>query len=51
VRLLWSALGLSLPALAITGCLMWWRRVVEPLRRKERQEESRPAYMGRAELH
>ncbi len=33
IRLLWFATGLSLPALAATGILMWWRRVLWPRRR------------------
>ena len=28
VKVLWSALALSFPLLAITGVIMWWRRVV-----------------------
>jgi uncharacterized iron-regulated membrane protein len=28
VKILWSALALSFPVLAITGTIMWWRRVV-----------------------
>ena len=28
VKLLWSALALSFPLLAVTGVIMWWRRVV-----------------------
>jgi uncharacterized iron-regulated membrane protein len=38
IRILWFALGLSLPVLSVSGCLLWWRRVVEPMRRKERHE-------------
>jgi uncharacterized iron-regulated membrane protein len=34
-KVLWAVLGLSLPVLAVTGCLMWWRRVIEPKLRKE----------------
>jgi uncharacterized iron-regulated membrane protein len=30
VKVLWSILALSFPALAITGVLMWWFRVVRP---------------------
>ncbi|MEO8098266.1 MAG: PepSY-associated TM helix domain-containing protein [Acidobacteriota bacterium] len=29
IKILWALLGLVLPLLAGTGCLMWWRRVVE----------------------
>ncbi len=36
VRLLWFLLGLSLPVLSVSGCLLWWRRVVVPMRRKGR---------------
>jgi len=36
VRILWFVLGLSLPILSISGCLMWWRRVIEPALRGER---------------
>jgi len=28
VKILWSALALSFPLLAITGVIMWWRRVI-----------------------
>ena len=28
VKILWSALALSFPVLAISGTIMWWRRVV-----------------------
>jgi uncharacterized iron-regulated membrane protein len=34
VRLLWFVLGLSLPVLSVTGCVLWWRRVVVPMRKK-----------------
>jgi uncharacterized iron-regulated membrane protein len=30
VKILWSILALSFPALAISGTIMWWRRVVRP---------------------
>lgn len=29
-KILWSLLSLSLPLLAVTGTLMWWKRVIEP---------------------
>ena len=29
VKILWSALALSFPLLAVTGVIMWWRRVFE----------------------
>jgi uncharacterized iron-regulated membrane protein len=36
VRLVWFIMGLTVPLLAVTGCFMWWRRVIEPqLRRRE----------------
>ena len=28
VKILWSVLALSFPVLAISGVIMWWRRVV-----------------------
>jgi uncharacterized iron-regulated membrane protein len=30
VKILWSALALSFPLLAITGAIMWWRRRMQP---------------------
>jgi uncharacterized iron-regulated membrane protein len=30
VKIVWSILALSFPLLAITGAIMWWRRVVSP---------------------
>ncbi|MFM2125447.1 MAG: hypothetical protein RL328_1898 [Acidobacteriota bacterium] len=38
VRVLWFVLGLSLPVLSISGCLLWWRRVVLPARRRARAD-------------
>lgn len=34
VRVLWFVLGLSFPVLSVTGCILWWRRVVAPARRR-----------------
>ncbi|MEP6960788.1 MAG: PepSY-associated TM helix domain-containing protein, partial [Acidobacteriota bacterium] len=34
VKVLWALMGLTLPLLAVTGCLMWWRRVIEPQLRR-----------------
>jgi uncharacterized iron-regulated membrane protein len=31
VKVLWSFLALSFPALAVTGLLMWWNRVLKPI--------------------
>ena len=31
IKVLWAVWGLSLPGLAVSGLLMWWRRVVQPL--------------------
>lgn len=39
-KILWAVVGLSLPVLATTGCLMWWRRVIEPKLRKEEAKAS-----------
>jgi uncharacterized iron-regulated membrane protein len=33
IRILWVLSGLSLAVLSVTGCLLWWRRVIEPLLR------------------
>ena len=30
VKVLWSALALGFPLLAVTGVVMWWTRVVKP---------------------
>jgi len=30
VKILWAALSLSLPVLSVTGCCLWWRRVIAP---------------------
>jgi uncharacterized iron-regulated membrane protein len=34
VKILWAVAGLSLPALFVTGFLMWKHRVIDPLRRR-----------------
>ena len=33
VKVVWSILALSFPTLALTGVLMWWRRVISPVSR------------------
>jgi uncharacterized iron-regulated membrane protein len=30
IQILWFIMGMALPLLGVTGCLMWWRRVIEP---------------------
>lgn len=40
VKLLWSIVALSFPALALTGVIMWWNRVVRPRLRTARLEVS-----------
>ncbi|MEO5923172.1 MAG: PepSY-associated TM helix domain-containing protein [Bryobacteraceae bacterium] len=41
IKIVWFLAGLTVPLLAITGCLMWWRRVIEPrLRPKEVELET-----------
>ncbi len=43
IRILWFLMGLTIPLLAVTGCFMWWRRVIEPqLRRKREVEVAEP---------
>jgi uncharacterized iron-regulated membrane protein len=39
VRLIWFLMGLTIPLLAVTGCFMWWRRVIEPQLRRRREVE------------
>jgi uncharacterized iron-regulated membrane protein len=39
IRILWFLMGLTIPLLAVTGCFMWWRRVIEPQLRRKREVE------------
>jgi uncharacterized iron-regulated membrane protein len=41
IKILWAVLGLSLPTLAITGILMWWRRVILPTRRSSLRDREK----------
>jgi uncharacterized iron-regulated membrane protein len=41
IRVLWFVLGLSLPALAISGLAMWWFRVLRPRLQTEWTRESK----------
>jgi uncharacterized iron-regulated membrane protein len=40
VKALWTVLGLAPALLAITGTLMWWRRVVRGKLHSRRQQQS-----------
>ncbi len=34
IKILWSLMGLSLPVLSVSGCILWWRRIVRPRLRR-----------------
>ena len=39
----WALFGLAPPVMFVTGAVMWWNRVLTPLRRTQRTESALPS--------